>query len=113
MAVIHKSTISILFINCFLLAAITDRVEGHCERRTIEQMDGNEPDHEHSKVSKVLLTVGCGIKTGVKVVSDTVKDGYRYLKEKISSVTSAHKQLNPEEENIETYPQIDVRLGRD
>lgn len=73
------SNLFIAFVAVSILMSV--QVQGDCDTidkitQTVQQDRGAFSDFIHS--------VGCGIKNGAKAVGDTVKDGYNYVKEKIS-----------------------------
>lgn len=60
------------------------------------ECDCDKPDTgDRSGVSKFFHNVGCGIKSGAKTVAESVKDGYTYVKTKI---TPGEKTQSPSEE---------------
>lgn len=80
----------------FLMAPAT-RAECDCDKPENEQQERNGFDN-------ILHKTLCGVKGAARTVTNKVKDGYHYVKTKLSSSDS--KQ--PEET---TYPDIDLRFG--
>lgn len=73
------SNLFIAFVAISIL--LTVQVQGDCDSvDKITQM----VQQDRGAIGDFLHSVGCSIKNGAKVVGDTVKDGYDYVKEKVS-----------------------------
>lgn len=50
--------------------------------------EGENNNGESGKVADFFHKVGCGLKTGAKQITESVKDGYKYVKGKIQDINS-------------------------
>lgn len=53
-----------------------------------------ENNNGDSKVADFFHKVGCGLKTGAKQITESVKDGYKYVKGKIQDINSEPTPAN-------------------
>lgn len=74
--------ISNLFI-AFVAVSILMSVQVKADCGTIDKIK-QTVQPERGAFSEFIHSVGCGIQNGAKAVGDSVKDGYNYVKEKIS-----------------------------
>lgn len=82
------SNLFIAFVAVSVLLSV--QVQGDCDAvdkitQAVQQDRGAFSDFIHS--------VGCSIKNGAKAVGDTVKDGYNYVKEKISPTPTLEDRI--------------------
>lgn len=80
-------SLTLLLMSIGILLVITpNRVRGECSCDNPDLETG-----EHGKVSDFFHKVGCGLKKGAKAVKDTVQDGYKFVKNKLSPTTTTQK----------------------
>lgn len=92
-------SLTFLLVSAFVLLTIMAPA-------TKAECDCNKPESEQATtLDKILHKTICGVKGAAKTVSDKVKDGYHYVKNKLSSSSDA----NQTEENV-TYD-VDLRFG--
>lgn len=92
---------------CVLLLAVmtpATRAECDCDKPEEEQK-------ERHGVSKFFHNTLCGVKGAARSVSNTVKDGYHYVKNKLSSSKSEHDSTRTEFIPEETTYHVDLRFG--
>lgn len=78
----NKFSFLLLSVGILLLVAPQNATatECDCDYPNVEMT-------ERGKVADFFHKVGCGIKKGAKAVKESVKDGYHYVKDKISPTT--------------------------
>lgn len=84
---------------CVLLVVTPARAECDCDKPENEQK-------ERSGVTKFFHDTVCGVKTVAKSVGESVKDGYKFVKGKLTpeSKTEAPRPI---------FPDIDLRAGEE
>lgn len=95
-------TISVVSVCVLLLAVMTPaaRAECDCDKPEAEQK-------ERGAVGQFFHGALCKVKGATKSVTNTVKDGYHYVKNKLSGSESSRSEPVPEST---TYPQVDLRF---
>lgn len=94
-------TFLLVSVCVLLLAVMTPATRAECDCDKPE----NEQKERHG-VSKFFHNTLCGVKGAAKSVSNTVKDGFNYVKNKLSSSDTARSESIPE---ATTY-KLDLRF---
>lgn len=99
MVSINKISLAFLLISFGVLLVVTPaQVNAECDCDKQDTINGTEA--EKSGFSKFFNKVKCGLIVGAKQATDAAKDGYHFVKDKLSSDSTEA-----------TYPEIDVRSG--
>lgn len=99
-------TFLVVSVCVLMLAVMTPAARAECDCDKPE----NEQKERHG-VGKFFHSTLCGVKGAAKSVTDTVKDGYRYVKNKLSS--SGSESSRPEFIPETTTYQVDLRFDNE
>lgn len=83
-----------IFLSVALLGIFTISVSGGCAERIASVNENSAKDDNSSSVTDLIADIGCSIQRGAKKVKDSVEDGYRILKEKLSSAVDENDKIS-------------------
>lgn len=91
-----------IFLLVGLLAFLANEVNCGCAERTGPDNDENSGNDDESSVSNFFSNIGCSIKSGAKKVKESVEDGYKFIKTKLSSSDEETQNTDKKEEQLES-----------